>query len=94
MSNVPLLVPSVGDSPGGVTGGAPTPGWPSKTTPGTGRPLIGIEAAGWARMADAAQAQSSAARPPTRANFRSFNAKRTTALLSPQQETRLGLFVG
>jgi len=56
--------------------------------------VSGIARAGGAINAAAAQAQSSAARPPARPNCRLFNAKRTTALLSPQQETRLALFVG
>jgi hypothetical protein len=36
-----------------------------------------------------AEAHSKTARPPTRVNPRPFDAIRTTALLSPQEETRL-----
>jgi hypothetical protein len=50
----------------------------------------GPASAGCAINAAIAQAHSSAARPPARTIIPSWYAKRTTALLSPQQETRLG----
>ena len=83
MSKVPLLTVSGPGSPPLPTGGIGGRSAWTAGTPACAVAVFGIDRAGWARIAAAAQAHSSAARPPTRPNCPSLNAKRTTALLSP-----------
>ena len=70
-------------------GGGPTFG--GGPAPGVGPPpaIAGVAFKDDTASAAIAQAQSNAARPPTRARSRPLYAQRTTALLSPLQETRL-----